>query len=471
MTRRSLRARLAVAAALSIALALLVAAVALIALFERHVERRIGTELVSQLNQLAATVQVGSDGQLTVEPEPPDPRFHRPLSGLYWQIDDASAGAAGIGLLRSRSLWDTTLQLPIDRLVLGDVHAHTLPGPGGQTLLARERSILFDSGNPPRTLRVLTAMDRGELTRSRDAFAADMLPYLSIIALLLGLATWVQIRAGLAPLESMRLGINAIRSGRAQRLADGFPDEVMPLVTEVNALLAAREQAVERARAWTADLAHGLKTPLSALAADAERLRMQGNPALAADLEQLAESMRRRVDRELVRARVRSGADSNQARADVVDALRRLIKTLQRTPNGERVQWTLDAPTVAKAALMPDDLLELLGNLLENAAKWARAQVSIHVEAGDDVLIRITDDGPGVALDQLHRLCERGLRLDQRKEGSGLGLAIARDVIDAYGGGLQFRIADAGGLEVCTRLPAATASDDRDACIASGPVL
>jgi len=475
VTRRSLRARLAVAAALSIALALLVAAVALVALFERHVERRIGTELVSQLNQLAATVQIASDGQLTVQPEPPDPRFHRPLSGLYWQVDDASAGGAGTGLLRSRSLWDTTLRLPTDQLAPGAVHAHTLTGPGGQTLLVRERSVLFDGDNSPRTLRLLAAMDRGELTRSRDAFAADMLPYLSIIALVLGLATWVQIRAGLAPLESVRLGINAIRSGREQRLADGFPDEVMPLVTEVNALLAAREQAVERARAWTADLAHGLKTPLSALSADAERLRVQGNPTLAADLEQLAESMRRRVDRELVRARVRSGADTHQASADVIDALRRLINTLQRTPDGERVQWKLHAPAVAKAALMPDDLLELLGNLLENAAKWARRQVVIRVEAGADVLIRITDDGPGVAPDQLDRLCERGLRLDQRKEGSGLGLAIARDVVDAYDGRLDFRASDAGGLEVCARLPstpaAAVAGDARDACIDSGRVL
>lgn len=471
MTRRSLRARLAVAAALSIALALLVAALALVALFERHVERRMGTELVSQLNQLAATLQIDSDGQLTVQPKPSDPRFHRPLSGLYWQIDDASAGAAGTGLLRSRSLWDTSIQSPTDRLEPGAVHAHTLPGPGGQKLLVRERSILLGARNSTRTLRLLAAMDRGELTRSRDAFAADMLPYLSIIALVLGLATWVQIRAGLAPLESMRLGINAIRAGREQRLADGFPDEVMPLVTEVNALLTAREQAVERARAWTADLAHGLKTPLSALAADAELLRVQGNPALAADLEQLAESMRRRVDRELVRARVRSGAETHQASADVIDALRRLINTLQRTPDGERLRWKLDAPTVAKAALMPDDLFELLGNLLENAAKWARGQVDICVEADEDVLIRIADDGPGVAADQRDRLCERGLRLDQRKEGSGLGLAIARDVVDACGGGLHFRRADAGGLEVCTRLPAANPTDEQDACIASGPVI
>jgi len=456
VTRRSLRARLAVAAAASISLALLVAALGLVALFERHVERRIGAELTAQLNQLAAAVQVGADGTVTVDPHPADPRFLAPLSGLYWQIDDQRAGADGVGLLRSRSLWDSQLRLPPDQLDPASVHAHELPGPAGQRLLVRERSILLGSGAAgTRVLRLAVARDRTELSAARDAFAADMLPYLALIALVLGLATWVQIRAGLAPLEAVRRGVNAVRAGQARRLDDRYPDEVMPLVGEVNALLAAREQAVERARSWTADLAHGLKTPLSALSADAERLRREGSPALAADLEQLATHMRRRVDRELIRARVRSGAQPHQARADVGDALRRLIGTLRRTPDGARLDWQLRAPSAAVAALAPDDLLELLGNLLENAAKWARERVSIDVEAGRDVLVRISDDGPGVAGEQLHRLGERGLRLDQRKAGSGLGLAIARDVADAYGGSLAFTRAQAGGLEVTARLPTA----------------
>jgi signal transduction histidine kinase len=460
LTRRSLRVRLAVAALGSIALALLVAAVALVVLFERHVERRIGAELTGQLNLLAAAVRIGADGQVHVDPSPADPRFLKPLSGLYWQIDDKGVGATEdsasfkTGLLRSRSLWDTQIRLPPDLLEPGAVHAHRLLGPGGQTLLVRERAILVDGVDGQRALRLLTAIDRAELTATRDAFAADMLPYLGVIALLLGAATWVQIRAGLAPLEAVRRGVNLIRSGAERRLPGDFPDEVMPLVSEVNALLAAREQAVERARAWTADLAHGLKTPLSALGADAERLRARGDNALAADLEQLAETMRRRVDRELVRARVRSGAQTHQARADVGDALRRLLNTLQRTPDGMRLDWTVDAPAPAIAAMMPDDLLELLGNLLENAAKWASTQVRIRVETGPRIVIRIADDGPGVAPEELPRLCERGLRLDQRKQGSGLGLAIARDVIDAYGGSLDFSSRQKGGLAVLVRLPA-----------------
>jgi signal transduction histidine kinase len=455
VTRHSLRARLALAGLLSIALALLVASVGLVALFERHVERRIGDELTGRLNQLAAALTITPDGGVSVDPTPAEPRFEKPLSGLYWQIDDATSGAGGVGLLRSRSLWDGQLRLPPDRLGAGSVHAHLLTGPGEQQLLVRERSIRLAGAPDSRTLRLAVAEDRAELVAARNAFAADMLPYLGVIALVLGLATWAQIRTGLAPLEAVRRGVNAVRAGHERRLPSHYPEEVQPLVAEVNALLAAREEAVAQARSWTADLAHGLKTPLSALAADADRLRQQGNPALAHDLEQLADHMRRRVDRELIRARVRTGARPRQARADVGDALRRLLATLERTPDGARIDWLLDAPAGVIAALAADDLLELLGNLLENAAKWAGSRVEIRVSAGDTVRVSITDDGPGVPAEQLGRLGERGLRLDERKAGSGLGLAIARDVADAYGGVLELARADSGGLAVTARLPAA----------------
>ncbi|WP_082673804.1 sensor histidine kinase [Thiohalocapsa sp. ML1] len=467
MNRNSLRARLAVAALLSITLALLVAAASLVILFERHVERRIGSELTSRLNQLAAAVHIApDDGAVSVEQPPQDPRFGTPLGGLYWQVDDSEAGSAGVGLLRSRSLWDTTLALPQDALAAGEVHTHRLPGPGGQALLVRERSIRLggapsaDASGAARTLRLAVAEDRAELVRARNAFAADMLPYLGVIALVLGLATWAQIRAGLAPLEALRKGVYAVRAGTAERLPEHYPDEVQPLVAEVNALLAAREASIVQARSWTADLAHGLKTPLSALAADADRLRQQGNPALANDLEQLALHMRRRVDRELIRARMRSGSHARPARADVSEALNRVLGTLKRTPDGARLAWRVAGPNVGAVALPAEDLLELLGNLLENAAKWARRQVDVQVAAtaaggGDEIRVAIADDGPGIAPDQLHRLGQRGLRLDEQKAGSGLGLAIARDIVAAYGGEIDFGHAEIGGLAVRVCLPAA----------------
>ncbi|MBK1702013.1 sensor histidine kinase [Thiococcus pfennigii] len=455
MTGRSLRVRLWIAAAASIAVAIALAGIGLVTLFERHVERRIGAELRVQLNQLAAAVTSEADGTLALAREPADPRFAQPLSGLYWQIDGWRDGTMQRGLLRSRSLWDAVIELSDDGLATGAVHTHRAPGPADQRLLVSERLVRLGQGGATRALRVVVGLDRTEITAARNAFAADMTPYLALIAALLALATFVQIQTGLAPLEAVRRGVEAIRSGRTRRLADTYPDEVMPLVGEVNGLLAAREQAIERARAWTADLAHGLKTPLAALGADAQRLREQGQVVLADDLEQLAQAMRRRVERELIRARVRSGAQPHQARVEVVEALARLLRTLQRTPEGARVDWQVEAPTQATAALVADDLLELLGNLLENAAKWARRRVHIEVTAGERIAIRIGDDGPGVAAEQLPRLGERGLRLDERKDGSGLGLAIARDVVDAYGGELRFDLAAEGGLAVDVALPRA----------------
>ncbi|MCG6984277.1 MAG: HAMP domain-containing histidine kinase [Thiocapsa sp.] len=454
MTGRSLRARLWIGAALSITLALVVAGLGLVTLFERHVERRIGEELRVQLNQLAAAVTVTPQGDVALTREPADPRFGQPLSGLYWQID----GVGHPGLLRSRSLWDQLVELTADDLEPGTVHAHEATGPGSQRLLVRERRILLKPGGKTLSLRLMVGVDRAELASARDAFAADMLPYLLLIALVLAAATFVQVQTGLAPLDAVRRGLGAIRSGRARRLGEAYPDEVMPLVGEVNALLMEREQAVDRARAWTADLAHGLKTPLGALVADAQRLRERGNAALAEDLELLATSMRRRVERELVRARVRSGAHVRQAHADVVDAIRRLLRTLQRTPEGARLDWRVVAPPQARAALVADDLMELLGNLLENAAKWAQSEVHVRVRLGDRVEIQIADDGPGVPPEQLSRLGERGLRLDERRDGSGLGLAITRDVVDACGGTLLFEAVDTGGLSARVQLPRA-ASD------------
>jgi signal transduction histidine kinase len=454
MSGRSLRQRLWIAAALSITLALSMAAVGLITLFERHVERRIGEELHAQLNQLAAAIAVGPEGAIALEREPTDPRFATPLSGLYWQIDAADQA----GLLRSRSLWDHQLEVREDALPLGSVHAHIIEGPDRQTLMVRERQVRLDANGRPIRLRLIVAIDRAELTAARDAFAADLLPYLALIALVLVVATLIQVQTGLAPLDAVQRGVGAIRSGATRRLAETYPHEVMPLVGEVNALLGEREQALERARAWTADLAHGLKTPLGALVADAQRLRDQGNPGLADDLEQLACAMRRRVDRELVRARVRSGTPVSPARVDVIATLQRVLRTLERTPDGARIAWHLSASGPIEVALLADDLLELLGNLLENAAKWAESEVEIRIASGECVEIQIDDDGPGVPLEQMARLGERGLRLDERREGSGLGLAIVRDVTDAYGGLIQFAAAARGGLSVKVQLPRASRS-------------
>jgi signal transduction histidine kinase len=450
MTRRSLRFRLLTAAGISLSAALVVTGFGLIVLFEHHVERRIGAELETHLAQIVANITFAPDGRIGFAHELVDPRFSKPLSGLYWQIQDDERAT----LLRSRSLWDGVIELPADELIPGIVHRHTLVGPADEMLLVRERQIIFRPSSEARRLRIALAADRRNLVAARNDFAADMLPYLALVATVLLIASWAQVAAGLAPLDAVRRGVTAVRSGARKRLASEYPDEVMPLVDEMNELLDLRERAIERARDWTADLAHGLKTPLMALVADARRLRSSGESAIADDLDELAQTMRRRVDRELIRVRLRSAAKGAATCADAVDAVRRLVRTLERTPRGAAVDWKLDTPERALASIAPDDLAELLGNLMENAAKWADETVGVSVEDGAVLRVRIEDDGPGVAASRLTELGLRGVRLDERKEGSGLGLAIARDIVEAYHGALAFGKSDLGGLCVAVSLPA-----------------
>lgn len=450
MRPRSLRFRLLVSAGISVLGALLIAGLSLTVIFERHVERRIGAELETFQRQLVAGVNVQPDGRIGLTAEPADPRFDQPLGGLYWQIQDEARRR----LLRSRSLWDDVITLPGDTLAPGAVHTHELVGPAGRTLLVREREILLRHAGEEHRIRVAVATDVRSIAEARNAFASDMLPYLAVMAAVLLSAAWLQVRVGLAPLERLRRGVMEIRAGPARRLASSHPDEVMPLVEEINALLEAQEQAIERARTWTADLAHGLKTPLMVLTADAQRLREAGNTAIADDLDLLADTMRRRVDRELIRARVRSGVPGKRARTDTVEVLGRIVRTLQRTPRGAALRWNIEAPERAEAAVQGDDLAELLGNILENAGKWARTAVSVRVNVREGIVVTVEDDGPGVAADQLERLGERGVRLDEQQQGTGLGLAIARDIAEAYRGDLTFSRATAGGLAVTIRLPA-----------------
>ena len=451
MTRRSLRFRLLVAAIVAASAALLTAGMSLVLIFEQHVERRIGSELENYLNQIIANVAVTTDGRTAFSQDLADSRFNQPLSGLYWQIQDEGRPT----LLRSRSLWDDVIELPEDELTLGTVHEHLLPGPAGQILLVRERQIIFLPNTEERRVRIAVAVDKQSLIEARNAFATDMLPYLVVVAAVLLVAAWIQVRIGLAPLDTVRRGVMEIRSGATRRLEHEYPDEVMPLVDEMNGLLQAQEQAIERARAWTADLAHGLKTPLMVLTADSQRLREEGITSIADDLDQLGETMRKRVDRELIRARVRSGIQTRRARADTGDVVNRIVRTLKRTPRGATLGWSVEAPDGADAAIPPDDLTELLGNIMENATKWANeaVSVSVSVSKSNAVIVKVEDDGRGVPEEQLDSLGLRGVRLDEQKQGSGLGLAIAHDITEAYHGILSFDQSPLGGLAVTVSIP------------------
>lgn len=451
MIRGSLRRRLLGAAALSISIALALACFGLILLFERHVTRRLDAELDTYLRQLVASVEVTAEGAVRQAQTFAEPRFQQPYSGLYWQIIDDTNG----NRLSSRSLWDAVIPLPQDELADAVAHRHEVSGPAGAQLIAHERRVTIKTKTGQYSLLLAVAVDSKEIDSARSDFLSDILPSLGLLALALFGATWVQVGVGLQPLEAVRRGLHTIREGAANRLHDGHPDEVMPLVTEVNKLLDAQEQAIERARTQAADLAHGLKTPLTLLAADTRQLRELGEATIADDIDAVAETMRRHIERELARARTRGAVHGAWAKIMVAPVVLQLVNALGRTPRGEHLSWTIDVPETLAMPMDRDDLAEVLGNLLDNAIKWAGS--AIHVTGAlskhGSPYLQIEDDGPGIAEDDIPTVLARGGRLSDEVSGTGLGLAIVQDVMAAYGSQVTLdRSRKLGGLSVTIAL-------------------
>ena len=387
----SLRLRLLAGAAAFVVAAIALSAVGLTLLFERHVERWVDIELATDLDQVIAAIDAGTDGKLAIVRQPVDPRFQRALSGLYWQVVVEPDGP----ILRSRSLWDFDIAPPPQREVDDKVTSYDLPGPDSQTLHVLQRRIELPERLGRRTARVAVGIDDAELSAAVRRFAGALIPFLVVLAALLTAAAWGQVAIGLRPLAAMRRKLAAIGSGEARRLGIDFPDEVLPLAREIDTLLDARERQVEKARTRAADLAHGLKTPLQLLSSDAERLKAKGENELAEEIEDIADSMRRHVERELVRAR--SGANAANASASVAAVAQRVVRVAERTPHGKRVTWTVDILPDLMARIDTEDLTEALGNLAENAARHAHSTVTLRARAEEGVVVlAVIDDGPGI---------------------------------------------------------------------------
>jgi signal transduction histidine kinase len=351
-------------------------------------------------------------------------------------------------MLRSRSLWDTTLALPPDEPGPSAVHQHEVAGPGDARVLVAERSVLMTAGDRRIGVRAAVASDLARAAVAVKAFAKDLSVALGLLALVLAIATSIQVSLGLRPLALLRRGISDIRAGRRKRLPIAAPSEVGPLVEEVNALLDAQEREIVRSRGRAADLAHGFKTPLAALMADAARLRERGDNRMAQDIEAVADAMSRHVDRELALARLRSGARSTGAPAtELRPLLSSVLATLARTPSASRIRFERSIPEGLRIPFDRTDLAEVLGNLVENAARHAKALVRITAIA-DPLSVIVDDDGEGIPEAQIARVLERGGRLDEQGSGTGLGLAIVQDVLGAYGWRLQITRSELGGARV-----------------------
>ena len=445
----SLRVRLLLAAIVAIMTALSLSGLFLTLLFERHVLRAVDRELTVYIKQLVAGLEVGAGGETKLRETMIEPRFRQPLSGLYWQIE-----TEGGAVLRSRSLWDQSLSLPkFDPRHRGPLR-HEITGPDGEQLIVLTRNVFLETPSGDKPIRLIAALDKQEVNDASAAFTRELAVALGLLGAALLLAAWLQIYVGLRPLKQIRRHINNIRNGSATRLEGTYPGEVQSLVGEVNALLSAHESAVARARDSAADLAHGLKTPLAVLQAESRVLAGRQETESAREIAAQVEQMRLRVERHLAVVRLRGPGGGKAGRTDLRQGFNSIVKAMLVMPRAEDIDWVVDVPDDLQIAMDSQDFMEVFGNLLDNARKWATKEIAIRVDIHDDELVLIIcDDGPGVPKPKICEIMQRGGRLDEQRTGAGLGLSIAKKLLAAYNGDLRLQNRKEGGLRVLVTVP------------------
>jgi signal transduction histidine kinase len=442
----SLRNRLVIFAVLSISFVLIIAGMGIAALYKAHVEDFVLTELTSHSDQLLGISSLDGTGKITVDSDLSDPRFQQPGGGLYWQID-----VEGQTSLRSRSLWDESMIIPTPPGTEEEEHAHILVLPNGNEIFAMERRVTLSNDSGREKSAVFTmGIDRTRITTPIGQFLRSFLGglLLTYVALLLSMIAiiWLSLR----PLISVKAKIADMRAGNTVFNPHDLPSEILPLANEVNALSAAREVQLQRARERASNLAHGLKTPLAVMQAIANELRQKGMGMQADGIAMNASQMRDLVDRELTRSRIASG--HGNYKTPLAATLQRVLATMKKAPRGDRLAWEQTVPETVSVAMDQTDLLELVGNIIDNGRKHASSTVRLSFSHG---VLTVEDDGRGVPEDHLASIMQRGVRLDEKSPGSGIGLAIVADLSEVYGLTVTARRSDLGGLALDIRMPQA----------------
>jgi signal transduction histidine kinase len=454
MRANSLALRLFVTATLWTVVILIGTAILLSSLYRQAVERSFDHRLSVYLRSLVADV-ASPDVQPDKFPQSlGEPLFELPLSGWYWQVTRLDGNQE---VRASRSLADRRLK-PLPKQEGADSDAETregyLQGPEDQKLRLIERMV--DLGKDGRFL-IAIAGDAAEIDAETEAFYQALAITFGALSIVLILTTVFQVRFGLAPLKRISESLTAIRSGAAERLEGNFPEEIAPLARETNALIDANKQIVERARTHVGNLAHALKTPLSVMVNEAAS---RGDDAFAAKVREQTNIMRDQVARHLERARLAARLTTIATITDVPPVVAALARTMEKIHRDRNIAVAVDAPPYARFLGERQDLEEMVGNLLDNACKWAQSRVAVEVVReksganGQAVRITVDDDGRGLSPDEREQVAHRGKRLDETKPGSGLGLSIVVELANLYGGKLTLDTAPIGGLRAELVLPA-----------------
>ncbi|MBF0213067.1 MAG: sensor histidine kinase [Magnetococcales bacterium] len=440
---RSLTNRLVVGSVVWIVLSLAITGVWMVSLFEDSMTRRFEQELDDHLLELVAAAEWQS-GSIKLGWEPADPRFHVAFSGWYWEIQTRERS-----LLRSRSWTGQYLRASSADWPAGEKWMIQQNGPNGQPMGILAQAIHLPDGEQP--LLFLIAGPLEGVKKESRAFAGQLVGMLLVLAVALIGAVVLQVRFGLIPLMRLRKGLADIRSGEQQRLIGEFPQEVAPLVEEMNALLSYQHTLLERVRSQSGDLAHALKNPLAILRNEAQSIPGELGDGLREGLAAISGVLEDR----LIKARIAGTGNLLTARCDVAEVISGLCLSLDRLYSDKNLQFTLTGIEGLLFRGDCSDLEELLGNLLDNACKWGTSQVRVQGARERERFFSLTihDDGPGILAKEGSRLIRRGQRLDETVPGSGLGLSIAANLAALYHGDLRLEESPLGGLAVVVILP------------------
>jgi signal transduction histidine kinase len=458
MRANSLALRLFLSATAWIVIILAGMGLVLSSLYQDTVERSFDRRLDVYLRTLVSDLATPEDPNEKFPQSLGEPMFELPLSGWYWQVTRGDRNPPEVRT--SRSLWDAKLpQLDDNNSTQSPTGTRQgyIQGPEEQKLRILERPI--DLGDDGRFV-VAVAGDAVEIDDEVRSFDRALFLTFAILSIGLLLTTMFQVRFGLAPLARISQSLKAIRAGTSERLEGEFPVEIAPLARETNALLDSNREIVERARTHVGNLAHALKTPLSVLVNEATA---RGSDPLAVKVREQAEVMRDQVTRHLERARIAARATMIGTATDVPPVVTALARTMEKIHRDKAVAIDINAPPQARFRGERQDLEEMVGNLVDNACKWAQSRVAIEVvpepappqTESAKLRIIVDDDGRGLSPSERAQVAQRGERLDESKPGSGLGLSIVVELARLYGGGLTLGTAPIGGLRAELVLPAA----------------
>lgn len=445
---RSLRTRLITAAALWVVAGVAIAGFLLSTEFKAFLSEQLNHELKEHLDELEGIIKIDEGGRVSVQRDLSDPRYSMPLSGFYWEVQRNGDIAA-----RSKSLEGPMLKVPVDSGNDAQVHHHDISGPTGALLITERLRWMAGEKEPT---RIIVGTDKRLFDEVLKKFNNVLVWSLGLFSVSMIVVAGLLLAYAMAPIGRLRAAFSRYRSGETADMRGEFPDEVQPLIDDLNSLLRASAEQIQRARAQAGNIAHGLKTPLAILADEAHQLRQKGDEQSARVLFEQCRRMQGQIDYQIARARSAASRSKPGTAASLTDAAVSVVAALTRLHADRSLQIHNAVPAGVVVACESQDLNEILGNLIDNACKHAKTEITVRLVDSTSpgfVAVVVEDDGPGLPPEAWDIVFNVGERWSNKDSGSGLGLAVVRDLVHLYGGKIRLGHSELGGLKVEFELP------------------